>query len=105
APDATGTGKAPNLVRSDLVRHDDNGNLIGPVIRNGRPSKGMPPIQLSDAEISEIIAFLQWRLADADRTNPADPNAYSLEHLLTGNATAGKTFFDKNCTACHSPSK
>jgi cytochrome c oxidase cbb3-type subunit 3 len=105
APDATGTGKAPNLVRSDLVRHDENGNLIGPVIRDGRPARGMPSIHLSDAQISEVIAFLQWRLADADRTNPADPRAYSMQRLLTGNAAAGKAFFDRHCTSCHSVSK
>jgi cytochrome c oxidase cbb3-type subunit 3 len=105
APDATGTGQAPNLLRSDLVRHDENGNLIGPVIRDGRPTKGMPPVHLSDAQISEVIAFLQWRLADADRTNPADPHAYSMQRLLTGNAAAGKTFFDRQCTGCHSASK
>jgi cytochrome c oxidase cbb3-type subunit III len=105
AADATGTGQAPNLVRSDLVRHDENGNLIGPVIRDGRPGKGMPPIHLSEPQISDVIAFLQWRLADADRTNPADPHAYSLQRLLTGNAAAGKAFFDRQCTACHSASK
>src|ERR1700756_4417842 len=39
--DATGA-RAPDLLRSAVVSHDDNGNLLGPTIRNGRPDKGMP---------------------------------------------------------------
>jgi mono/diheme cytochrome c family protein len=32
----------PDLVRSVLVLHDNKGDAIGPVIRNGRPNRGMP---------------------------------------------------------------
>src|SRR4051812_18213290 len=32
--DATGS-RAPDLVRSAIVNHDDQGNLLAPVIRNG----------------------------------------------------------------------
>ncbi|PYV86350.1 MAG: hypothetical protein DMG90_21390 [Acidobacteria bacterium] len=39
--DATGA-RGPDLVRSSLVAHDVKGDLIGQVIRNGRPDKGMP---------------------------------------------------------------
>src|SRR5262249_25096665 len=39
--DATGA-RGPDLVRSELVAHDVNGDLIGDVIRHGRPDKGMP---------------------------------------------------------------
>src|SRR5947199_5806363 len=34
--------QAPNLVRSVVVLHDDKGEEIGPVIKNGRPQAGMP---------------------------------------------------------------
>src|SRR5881394_1058523 len=40
--DARGAG-GPSLVRSEVVLHDDRGELIGPVVRDGRPDKGMPP--------------------------------------------------------------
>ena len=43
--DALG-GVGPNLVQSALVRHDENGNLIAPVIQDGRPDKGMPRIPI-----------------------------------------------------------
>jgi len=105
-PDATGTTEGPDLLRSSLVRHDDNGNLIGPVIRDGRPSKGMPPIGLTESQIGDVVAFLKWQLAEADRANPSDPRTLSLQRLLTGNPAAGKAFFNGlgGCSHCHSPS-
>src|SRR5215467_12756208 len=36
----------PDLVRSPLVLHDEKGELIGPVLKEGRPDKGMPPFPL-----------------------------------------------------------
>src|SRR5215470_17793456 len=42
-PDATG-GRGPDLIRSALVAHAQKGELIGEVIRSGRPDKGMPAI-------------------------------------------------------------
>ena len=56
--DATGS-RAPDLVRSAILNHDDQGNLLGPVIRNGRPDKGMPSFAtMKDDEIADIVAFL-----------------------------------------------
>jgi cytochrome c oxidase cbb3-type subunit 3 len=105
-PDATGTTEGPDLIRSSLVRHDDNGNLIGPMIRNGRPDKGMPPVKLSESQIADVVAFLHWRLADAGRASPEQPHGLSLKTLLTGNAAAGKDYFNGagECSHCHSPS-
>src|SRR5579863_9903523 len=39
--DATGA-RAPDLIRSAMLAHDVKGDLIGEVIRHGRPDKGMP---------------------------------------------------------------
>lgn len=105
--DATGGAEGPNLMRSGLVRHDENGNLIGPVIRDGRPAKGMPPIKLSEPQISDVVAYLHWRLAESDLTSPPNPREYSLKLLLTGNADAGKAFFhgEGQCGRCHSPTR
>ncbi|MDQ2774153.1 MAG: c-type cytochrome, partial [Acidobacteriota bacterium] len=101
--DATG-GEGPNLIRSALVRHDVSGNLIGPVIREGRPEKGMPPIPLNQKNIDDVVAYLHSRVQDSDRRSPARPRDYSLKLLLTGNATKGKQFFAEHCAGCHSPS-
>ena len=104
-PDASGGAEGPNLIRSALLRHDRGGNLIAPVIRDGRRNKGMPPVSLSEAQISDVVVFLHWRLEQADLTSPRDPREYGLETLFTGNTDSGKSFFyGAGCSHCHSPS-
>ena len=46
----------PDLVRSPAVLHDNKGDVIGPVIRNGRPERGMPPFSALSAEQIEDIS-------------------------------------------------
>jgi cytochrome c oxidase cbb3-type subunit III len=106
-PDANGGAEGPNLMRSGLVRHDENGDVIGPVIREGRPKKGMPPVPLSETQIADVVAYLHWRLTESDLTSPANPREYSLKLLLTGNAEEGKAFFngEGGCNRCHSPAR
>lgn len=104
-PDANGGAEGPNLMRSKVVRHDDNGNLIGPVIRDGRPKKGMPAVALSESQIADVVAYLHSRLKESDLTSPPNASSYSLKLLLTGNPEAGKEFFygAGQCNRCHSP--
>ena len=102
-PDATGA-RGPDLVRSTLVAHDVNGNLIGDVIRSGRPDKGMPALALSDDQIKAIAAFLHDR-ARAGLESGDIPKNYALSKLLTGSAEAGRSYFEGpgGCKRCHSP--
>src|SRR4051794_17903306 len=103
--DATGGPEGPNLTLSTTVRHDVNGNLIGTVIREGRPAKGMPPIPLQPDQIADVVAYLHARVTELDRRSAGKPpSSYGLEHLLTGDAAKGKAFFDGvgHCTQCHS---
>jgi cytochrome c oxidase cbb3-type subunit III len=100
--DATGA-RGPDLLRSPIVAHDVKGNMIGDVVHNGRPDKGMPALPLSDAQIADIAAYLHWRIAEGLSSSEV-PNGYPAEKLLTGNAQAGKAFFEGEggCTTCHS---
>src|SRR4030095_3723224 len=90
--DATGA-RGPDLVRSALVAHDVNGDLIGEVIRNGRPDKGMPALPLTAAPISDISAFLHARSKEAVESSGV-PSDYPFEKLLTGHADKGKAYFE-----------
>jgi cytochrome c oxidase cbb3-type subunit III len=102
-PDATGA-RAPDLLRSPVVSHDDAGNLLGPTIRNGRPDKGMPSFAtMKDDEIAAIVAFLHHQANAALHSNRVGGD-YPLAKLLTGNAQAGKAYFNGpgGCTSCHS---
>ena len=101
--DATGS-RGPDLVRSAILNHDDHGNLLGPVIRNGRPDKGMPSFStLRDGQIADIVTFLQHQANQALHSANV-PGDYPVAKLLTGNAEAGKTFFEGEggCFKCHS---
>jgi cytochrome c oxidase cbb3-type subunit 3 len=103
-PDATGA-RGPDLVRSTLVAHDVKGDLIGEVIRNGRPDKGMPALPLNAEQISDIAAFLHARAKEAVESSGV-PSDYPFEKLLTGNAERGKAYFEGagGCVRCHSAS-
>ncbi len=104
-PNANGGTHGPSLIRSAVVRHDENGNLIGAVIRDGRPDQGMPPIQLSQSQVADIVTFLLSRLAVADVRSANRPVQGSADKLFVGNAEAGKAFFKGagGCSGCHSP--
>ncbi|GAC1701783.1 MAG: hypothetical protein NVS9B4_05740 [Candidatus Acidiferrum sp.] len=103
-PDATGA-RGPDLVRSPIVAHDVKGDQIGEIIRHGRPEKGMPPLPLSDQQVTEIAEYLHARAAEAVKSARI-PQEYPVEKLLTGNVEAGKTYFNGpgGCKNCHSPS-
>jgi len=102
-PDARGAS-GPDLIRSSIVSHDVNGNLIGPVIRNGRPEKGMPAFPMSDTQIRAIADFLHAEAQLASSVARRVPSEYPLEKLLVGNAEAGKAYFngEGQCVKCHS---
>ena len=100
--DATGA-RAPDLVRSTLVVHDEKGDVLAPMIRNGRPDKGMPSFAtLKDDQLADIIAFLHHQAGTALHSAHV-PGDYPVAKLLTGNAEKGKAFFHGSggCAACH----
>jgi cytochrome c oxidase cbb3-type subunit 3 len=100
--DATGS-RGPDLIRSAALSHDQNGDVIGPIVKNGRPDKGMPAQPMSDAQISDIAAFLHAQALAALHSASVPPD-YPVEKLLTGNAAAGKAYFlgAGGCGSCHS---
>jgi cytochrome c oxidase cbb3-type subunit III len=101
---AGGGESGPDLTRSKLVTADVDGDKIGPVIRNGRPDKGMPPFDRSDQQITSLVAFIhtQQKLALEKKGGRKGVDASDLQ---TGNADAGKKYFDGAgaCSTCHSP--
>ena len=97
---ARGGDSGPDLVRSEIVLDDEQGDKIGPVIRNGRPDEGMPAFDLPQNQIQDIAAFLR------ERTQAAiNRNAYEILNVFTGEAKAGEAYFNGagRCNTCHSP--
>ncbi len=73
--DARGGSGGPNLIRTSLVLNDRNGELIGPVIREGR--EGMPKFDLNPTQISDIAAFIHnFKVGGYDISrNPPPPSS------------------------------
>lgn len=108
--DAGGGETGPDLTRSKLVAADVDGDKIGPVVRNGRPDKGMPPFDRSDQEIASLVAFIHTQQANAlasagGRGGNGGRKGVDASDLQTGNVEAGKRYFEGagGCAGCHSP--
>ena len=88
---------ATDLLRSPLVGADKDGELLGAVVRAGRPNlqTAMPRYDLSAAEMSDLARYIHYlrqsgRYADLTAaTLPAADNA------------AGETYFGRRCASCH----
>lgn len=96
---ARGGSAGPSLVRSVLVLHDKgSGKEIIPIVRDGRPDKGMPAFPLKEEQVKDIAAFLLSLIqANANR------NDYVILNVVTGDASKGETYFKNRCANCHSP--
>lgn len=106
AANATGTAKGSNLIQSAVVRHDKDGSAIAAVIRSGVPGKGMPAIGMTDAQIADVVSFIRQAVQTYDNPSAGPlPADYPAQDLLTGDAQAGKAFFEGagGCAGCHSP--
>jgi cytochrome c oxidase cbb3-type subunit 3 len=102
--DAAGGESGPDLTRSTLVAQDVRGDKIRPVVRSGRPEKGMPAMSLSDADMAAIVAFVHDATAKAASAS-GGRRSVDVEDLQTGNAEAGKQYFNGigGCAKCHEP--
>jgi len=102
--DAGGGEEGPDLTRSKLVAEDVAGNKIGPVVLNGRQEKGMPRFQLAEQDIKDIASYIhaEKKIAEAQK---GGRRGVEVADLQTGNAEAGKTYFNGagKCSSCHSP--
>jgi len=101
--DATGGQSGPDLTDSDLVGQDVNGDKIAAVVKNGRPEKGMPPFAgIAESDLKAIVDYIHTRKKAVDE-NPGRRRKVSAADLSSGNADAGRRYFDTACTSCHSP--
>ena len=93
--DARGGSGGTNLIRAEVVMNDQNGELIGPIVRNGR--EGMPKFDLPPSQIVEIAAFIHsFRVGGYDISRMTPPS------IVVGDARAGATYFGQTCAKCHS---
>jgi cytochrome c oxidase cbb3-type subunit 3 len=105
AANATGTPKAPNLIRSTIVRHDKDGSAITAAIQSGAPHATTPAAALTSEQITDVVSFIRDLIQTYDKSSAGPmPADYPVKLLLTGNAQAGKAWFNGagRCSTCHS---
>ena len=91
--DAAGGEGGTDLTRSALVAADVRGDKIGPVVRSGRPDKGMPAFTLSDADLTAIVAFIHDQKTQADSAI-GGRRASTSPICRPATPTPGKRYFD-----------
>jgi cytochrome c oxidase cbb3-type subunit 3 len=92
----------PNLLRSEIVLNDVEGELIGQIVRNGM--NRMPPVPgLDPAGIGAVAGYIHSVLARAERQGAPPRVEYELDTLV-GDVRRGERFFDRECSGCHSTS-
>ena len=93
--DARGGEGGPNLLRSELVLNDLKGELIAPVVLNGRGE--MPPLKLTPDQIADVAAYVHsFKVGGYDISRMKPPS------VLVGDAKAGEAYFNAACTSCNS---
>ncbi len=95
-------GVGPDLLRSSVLLDDNQGEVVGPVIRKGFPDKGMPAFPaLTNEQVRQIAEFLHEQVYLA-----ANRGTYQIQNIVTGNPKAGEAYFngEGKCNTCHSSS-
>ncbi|MCC7044996.1 MAG: c-type cytochrome [Acidobacteria bacterium] len=97
----------PNLLRSEVVLKDDIGELIEPIVRNGKSTPGvtlvMPPLpSLTSADVRAIAEYIHSVVATARGQGAPPPGPPVVLNILVGNAAAGQAYFAAKCSSCHS---
>jgi cytochrome c oxidase cbb3-type subunit III len=95
----------PNLLRSQLVLNDQHGELILPVVKNGRQNPGMPPmpaLPLGEEDVKAIAEYIH-SVAFTMRGQGSPPPGEEVElDIVVGDAKAGEKYFAARCASCHS---
>jgi len=93
--------QAPGLTRMPLVLHDEKGEKLAPVLKEGRP--GMPAFpKLSQEDVFLISQYLKMQIELAANRGTYGATYSDLRNQVTGDAKKGEAFFQANCASCHS---
>jgi cytochrome c oxidase cbb3-type subunit III len=91
---AKGTDRGPDLIRSIVVLHDHAGSELGPALGSLENHKR----DLSGDQVADLSEFLKQRVEETVRNR----NAVKPPNVLTGDANAGRAYFEAKCATCHS---
>ncbi len=90
-PAAKGLSAKTDLIGSALVRDDEKGEQIAPVLHAHQGTT------LNDAQIADLVAWLHVQVYKA-----ANRGTYEFLNILTGDPKQGEQVFKGKCSSCHS---
>ncbi len=92
----------PNLLRSQVVLSDKDGELILPIVQGARQNTGMPAIKMSTADEKAVAVYIH-NVVGTSRGQGSPPDSGAPPpNVLIGDAAAGQKYFAAKCTGCHS---
>jgi cytochrome c oxidase cbb3-type subunit 3 len=96
----------PNLLRSQLVLGDRNGEAIIPVVQKGRPpAQGggppMPAFPLPLTDIQAIAEFIHSVVGKKQNQGGPPPEPEKPLNILVGDPQRGQKYFAAHCQKCH----
>jgi cytochrome c oxidase cbb3-type subunit 3 len=91
----------PNLLRSQALLSDVDGEKITPILQGSRQDGGMPAFKLSPEDMKAVAAYLRSAALTIGRQG-MPPTAVAPASILVGDAKAGQQYFDARCASCHS---
>jgi cytochrome c oxidase cbb3-type subunit 3 len=94
-----------NLLRSGVALNDQAGELLQPVIREGRKNPGLPSMPANDLSTDDIHAIAEYIhsvLALGQRQGGPPPGPPVTLNVVVGDANAGRAYFEAKCAGCHS---
>ena len=96
-PDIRGGSGGPSLLRSQKVLQDQKGEVIYDTVTKGVPNTAMVGFDLTPAQVADIAEFLHsFPVGGRDKARDLPAS------IVTGNALAGRRYFEQHCNECHS---
>jgi cytochrome c oxidase cbb3-type subunit III len=90
----------PNLLRSDVMLNDDQGERLRPILQGARPR--MPPVDLPPNDVTAVAVYIHSVLAQGRAQGAPPAAAPPAVNIVVGDASQGEVFFTEQCSSCHS---
>ena len=92
----------PNLLRSQVVLSDQDGELILPIVQGARQATGMPAISMTADDVKATATYIHSVVATAKGQGAPPDVGIAPTTILVGDAAAGQQYFAAKCSSCHS---
>jgi len=93
-----GENGGTNLIRSDYLMKDQQGEVIRPFLENPAGQEHTVKFQFTGSQSADLAAFIH-----SFPLNSRDPGRMRPPTVVVGDRKQGEAFFTAKCASCHSP--